>query len=200
MRLALVILLVSIAKVHASPSNLNNSTTPEPPKVEQVVKTEERPVEAEKPKQEEPPRVETPVAVTPPQVAEPKPASNDIPERVFCGSPAQRTWKRPIRENAAIGREMAAAQGWTGNQWDALLELWSCESSWTTTVGNKQGSGAYGIPQALPATKMGNVSKCGAADYLTNPRTQISWGLCYIRDVYGSPVAALQAHYRKNWY
>lgn len=47
---------MSIAKVHASPSNLNNSVQPttEPPKVEQVVKTEERPVQAEKPKQEEP--------------------------------------------------------------------------------------------------------------------------------------------------
>lgn len=117
-------------------------------------------------------------------------------ERVFCGSPSQRNWKNSSASNIAIGRRLASERGWTGTQFDALKELWSCESSWTTTAGNTAGSGAYGIPQSLPASKMSS----HGADYMTNPETQIRWGLDYIQARYGTPQAALAQHYAVNWY
>lgn len=117
-------------------------------------------------------------------------------ERVFCGSPSQRNWKNSNATNIAIGQRLAAERGWTGSQFNALKELWSCESSWTTTAGNTAGSGAYGIPQSLPASKM----VANGADYMTNPETQIKWGLDYIGNRYGNPQTALAQHYAKNWY
>lgn len=117
-------------------------------------------------------------------------------ERVFCGSPKQRNWKNSDASNIAIGQRLAAAKGWTGAQFDALKELWSCESSWGHLKGNTAGSGAYGIPQSLPASKMSS----HGADYMTNPETQIRWGLDYIAARYKSPQAALAWHYAHNWY
>lgn len=122
-----------------------------------------------------------------------------IPARVFCGSPEQFNWKNINTHNAALGRAMAEAKGWTGAQFNALLELFACESSWSHTAGNPS-SGAYGIPQALPAHKMSDTSACGGSGYLTDPQIQIAWGLCYIERRYGTPGNALDTHYQKNWY
>ena len=69
-------------------------------------------------------------------------------------------------------------------QMDCLDKLWTKESQWTTTAENP--SGAYGIPQALPGSKMASV----ADDWQTNPATQIRWGLGYIKGKYGTPCAA----------
>lgn len=127
--------------------------------------------------------------------SKPRPAQQPaIPATVFCVT--QQSMKRPNLANARIGQEMAARRGWTGYEWTALYELWACESSWTHTVWNTAGSGAYGIPQSLPASKMATKGR----DYLTNPRTQISWGLEYIKGRYGSPSAALSFHRANNWY
>ncbi|MCU1542018.1 MAG: hypothetical protein JWM01_2965, partial [Arthrobacter sp.] len=57
-------------------------------------------------------------------------------------------------------------------------------------------SGAYGVVQSLPAEKMASAG----ADYRTNYRTQINWGLTYIEQRYGSPCGALNFHYAHNWY
>ncbi len=124
--------------------------------------------------------------------------SDGIPARVYCGS-HQKNWKNINTYNAGLGRAMAASKGWTGSQFNALLELWACESSWTHTAGNPY-SGAYGIPQALPASKMGDTSACGGAGYLTDAQIQIAWGMCYIERRYGTPIDALNKHYRSNWY
>jgi resuscitation-promoting factor RpfB len=138
-----------------------------------------------------------PVAAIPVVPTTPNVSVDDsgINGRVFCGSPGQRNWKNINTSNAALGRQLAAAKGWTGGQFTALVELWACESSWTTTAGNPY-SGAYGIPQSLPASKMATFG----ADYATNPTTQILWGLNYIAGRYGTPSAALAQHYRANWY
>lgn len=127
---------------------------------------------------------------------EPILADTSIPERLFCGSPQQQTWKIINIENATIGRELAATKGWTGEQWTALLELWACESSWGHLKANYEGSGAFGIAQALPASKMASHGE----DYLTNPKVQILWGLDYIASRYGNPAKALEFHYQNNWY
>lgn len=121
---------------------------------------------------------------------------DQIPERVFCGSPKQRTWKDIDVQNATIGKALASDKGWVGSEWTALLELWACESSWKTLVANYEGSGAYGIPQSLPASKMASHGE----DYLVNPSTQIKWGLDYIANRYKSPSKALEFHYTMNWY
>lgn len=114
--------------------------------------------------------------------------------QVYCST--QGNTKNVNLTNAALGYELASARGWSGEQWSALLELWACESSWTHTVSNYAGSGAYGIPQALPAYRMATHGD----DYLTNPRTQIRWGLDYIANRYGTPTAAMAFHNANNWY
>ena len=85
--------------------------------------------------------------------------------------------------NERLGMQMAAAAGWDASQRYCLDLLWTRESGWQARVWNYQGSGAYGIPQALPASKMA----AAGPDWRTNPATQIRWGLAYIAARYGSP-------------
>jgi transglycosylase-like protein with SLT domain len=80
------------------------------------------------------------------------------------------------------------------SQWGCLLNLWNRESSWIYDAENP--SGAYGIPQALPASKMASAG----SDYLTNPTTQIKWGLGYITQVYGTPCDAWSHEETDGWY
>jgi hypothetical protein len=98
--------------------------------------------------------------------------------------------------NRALGQQMAAdLYGWTGDQWACLDNLWIRESNWRHTAANKS-SGAYGIPQALPGSKM---AKYGD-DWLTNPATQIKWGLAYVKGRYQTPCGAWGAFNDKGWY
>ncbi|MCD4852313.1 hypothetical protein LN996_15970 [Arthrobacter sp. AK01] len=85
--------------------------------------------------------------------------------------------------------------GWSAGEMTALNTLWEKESNWKTTATNAS-SGAYGIVQSLPASKMATAG----ADWQTNYQTQIKWGLNYIKERYGSPSAALAFHLANNWY
>lgn len=85
-----------------------------------------------------------------------------------------------------LGYDMAAARGWTGDNWDALYKLWMKESGWNPDSVNN-GSGACGIPQAYPCSKITDKSAAG----------QITWGLNYIKSRYGTPSAAW-AHFLRN--
>lgn len=98
-------------------------------------------------------------------------------------------------QNMSLGRRMAAAMGWTGPQWQALKNLWTRESGWSTTADNPT-SDAYGIPQSLPGSKMASEG----ADWRTNPATQIKWGLKYIRGRYGNPAGAWAHSQSVGWY
>jgi len=100
-------------------------------------------------------------------------------------------------KNRAIGRTMAAAYGWaTGAEWAALDWLWgTAESNWDNHARNPT-SGAYGIPQALPPSKMGAL----ANPPLSSAAAQIRWGLKYIKQVYGDPVRAAAFHRANNYY
>jgi Transglycosylase SLT domain len=69
-------------------------------------------------------------------------------------------------------------------QWPCLYDLWQQESGWNVYAENP--SGAYGIPQSLPGDKMASAG----ADWQTDPKTQIIWGLGYIQTVYGTPCGA----------
>jgi len=84
-----------------------------------------------------------------------------------------------------IAMAMLGSFGWPSSQFGCLQSLWNAESGWNPTATNPT-SGAYGIPQALPGSKMASAG----ADWQTNPATQIRWGLGYIKQVYGTPCAA----------
>lgn len=136
-----------------------------------------------------------------PRPAAPPPL--EAPDRAWCNS--GRAFKHDaIRwhsayvepthgSTVAIGRAMAAQRGWTGAQWTALYHLWNHESGWRVNATN---GSTWGIPQALPGSKM---AVCGA-DWRTNPVTQIRWGLGYIAGRYSSPTIALAHFYAHNWY
>ena len=95
----------------------------------------------------------------------------------------------------AIGYDMVLARGWDVNQYNCLVALWDRESHWNVYATNKS-SGAYGIPQALPGTKMASVG----VDWQTNPATQIAWGLGYIAGRYGNPCGAWASSQSRGWY
>ena len=85
--------------------------------------------------------------------------------------------------------------GFAEKEYKCLNQLWTQESNWNYKSRNKK-SGAHGIPQALPASKMNVVS----TDWRTNPVTQIRWGLRYISIRYETPCKAWAKHKRSNWY
>lgn len=95
----------------------------------------------------------------------------------------------------AIAAGMVAARGWGSEQYDCLVALWQKESSWNVFAYNAS-SGAYGIPQSLPGSKMASVG----ADWETNPATQITWGLNYIQGRYGEPCGAYASSQSRGWY
>jgi hypothetical protein len=96
----------------------------------------------------------------------------------------------------SIAQELIAANyTWSAKQFTCLDQLWTKESNWNYKARNRV-TGAHGIPQALPATKMEIVG----TDWRTNPVTQITWGLKYIKERYNTPCAAWSKFKRSNWY
>jgi len=90
---------------------------------------------------------------------------------------------------------MEEKYGWGDKQFWCLDGLWTKESNWNYRSSNAR-SGAHGIPQALPASKMEVIG----TDWRTNPVTQISWGLHYIDKRYETPCGAFAKFKRTNWY
>jgi hypothetical protein len=80
-------------------------------------------------------------------------------------------------------------------QFSCLVTVWNRESHWNHKAHNRS-SGAHGIPQALPGSKM----RSAGADWRTNPVTQIKWGLGYIHGRYGNPCGALRHMNSHGWY
>ncbi|MEZ3161289.1 phage tail tip lysozyme [Microbacterium sp. BWT-B31] len=95
----------------------------------------------------------------------------------------------------AIAYDMLLARGWGDDQFACLVALWNKESGWRVSAYNA-GSGAYGIPQALPGSKMASAG----ADWETNPATQIAWGLGYVGGRYGTPCGAWDHSQSTGWY
>jgi hypothetical protein len=94
----------------------------------------------------------------------------------------------------SIGFNMLASFGFASSQWGCLDSLWTRESDWVYNAENA--SGAYGIPQALPGSKMASAG----SDWLTNPATQIRWGLGYIKSIYATPCGAWGHEEADGWY
>ncbi len=104
---------------------------------------------------------------------------------------------RPADPATAQGVGYAAlqARGWGDDQWGCLVALWNKESHWNVYAGN-QSSGAYGIPQAVPGSKMA----AAGPNWQSDPATQIAWGLSYIAGRYGDPCGAWAHSQASNWY
>lgn len=95
----------------------------------------------------------------------------------------------------AFAYSLSGQLGWGQDQYSCLVKLWTRESQWNSSAINKQ-SGAYGIPQALPGTKMASEG----SDWATNPETQIRWGIKYIAGRYKTPCTALVHSNDLGWY
>lgn len=91
--------------------------------------------------------------------------------------------------------DLVISYGWSEYDYECLVKLWNRESGWRPNAVNKK-SGACGIPQSLPCSKM----KSEGSDYKTNGKTQIRWGLKYIKNRYGSPSKAWEHSQQKGWY
>jgi hypothetical protein len=96
--------------------------------------------------------------------------------------------------NKALGQTMCASVGWIGGQWTAFNNIVMAESGWNTLAENP--SGAYGIPQALPGSKMASAG----ANWRTSAGTQIRWMIGYIKGRYKTPEAAWSFHLANGWY
>jgi hypothetical protein len=94
-----------------------------------------------------------------------------------------------------IAEQMLSQFGWSSGQFSCLQPLWALESGWNIYASNP-GSGAYGIPQALPGSKMASAGP----DWQSDAATQIRWGLTYIQGTYGSPCAAWSHEEADGWY
>lgn len=95
----------------------------------------------------------------------------------------------------AIAQDLVAARGWGASEYNCLYQLYQRESGWNVGAENSS-SGAYGIPQALPGSKMAS----HGSDWRTNPATQIAWGLDYISGRYGTPCGAWNHSENNGWY
>jgi hypothetical protein len=119
---------------------------------------------------------------TPPPTKSPSPAGG-------AGDPV------PAGEAQRIARAMLPSYGWTpSSQFGCLVNLWNRESHWNVHASNP--SGAYGIAQAKPGSKMASAGP----DWQNNATTQIKWGLGYIKDRYGSPCGAWAHSQSTGWY
>ena len=94
-----------------------------------------------------------------------------------------------------IAQNLLPEFGFSADQFSCLDSLWTKESGWNPAADNPTSS-AFGIPQALPGSKMASAGP----DWATNPATQIRWGLGYIADVYGTPCSAWSHSQSYNWY
>jgi hypothetical protein len=116
---------------------------------------------------------------------------------------AKKAAERAARKAAAaapgsprqIAQAMLGSFGWPASEFSCLDPLWAHESGWSVSAYNA-GSGAFGIPQALPGSRMASAGP----DWQTNPATQIKWGLEYIKGTYGSPCAAWAHSQATGWY
>jgi hypothetical protein len=110
----------------------------------------------------------------------------------------QRVIDNAKNDPQSAARILMADHGWSSDaQYNCLVNLWNGESDWRWFATNAS-SGAYGIPQSLPASKMAQFG----ADYRTNPLTQIKWGLWYIEMSYGNPCNAWSTWQARSphWY
>ena len=128
-------------------------------------------------------------------VVEPPPEPIPAPEPVVAASTGRSAAVPNPGSAQAYAFQAVAARGWSTDQYNCLVSLWNKESGWRVNAANPS-SGAYGIPQSLPGSKMASAG----SDWQTNPGTQIEWGLGYISGRYGTPCGAWGHSVDVGWY
>jgi hypothetical protein len=127
--------------------------------------------------------------VRPKLMAKGTPPPKPKPSTPSAGDPV------PASEAQRIARSLLPSYGWSpSSQFGCLVNLWNRESGWNVHAANS--SGAYGIPQAKPGSKMASAGP----DWQNNATTQIKWGLGYIKDRYGTPCGAWSHSQSLGWY
>ena len=111
------------------------------------------------------------------------------------GTAVSRTEDISDEDPREIAKALLSEFGFSQDEFGCLDSLYMSESGWRVNADNPSSS-AYGIPQALPGSKMSSAGP----DWATNPVTQIRWGLGYIQDSYGSPCGAWSFKQSHNWY
>ena len=175
------------------------TTTPAPKKEEPVV---EKPAE-ETPKPASAAAATTPTpatAATAAAAAAKAPAAPVAATKSTTPAAQQQVAAAPMAGTSpaaaqSFARSYLAGKGLGEAEFQCLVTLWTKESGWNFQASNPS-SGAYGIPQSLPGSKMASIG----ADWQTNPQTQIIWGVTYIEGRYGSPCGAMAAWTVKGWY
>lgn len=116
---------------------------------------------------------------------------------VYSGATAvwAQTWRQSASGAQAYALQSLGRYGWASSQNTYLVELWNRESNWRWNAQNAS-SGAYGIPQALPASKLA----ANGPDWQNDGQTQVAWGLDYISSRYGTPQAAWSHEQSYGWY
>ena len=118
-----------------------------------------------------------------------------LSQEAESGGQVTRTKDLGSGDPRAVAKALLGEFGFSSAQFSCLDALWTKESGWNVHADNPTSS-AYGIPQALPGSKMSSAG----ADWATNPATQIRWGLGYIATTYGSPCSAWSHSQANNWY
>ena len=126
------------------------------------------------------------------QAAQQQAAQQQAAQQTTAPQPAT---SAPSGSPQQIAEQMLSQFGWSSSQFSCLQPLWALESGWNIYASNP-GSGAYGIPQALPGSKMASAGP----DWQSDAATQIRWGLTYIQGTYGSPCAAWSHEEADGWY
>jgi len=112
-----------------------------------------------------------------------------------AGSAVTVTYDATQGDPRDIARALLSEFGFSSDEMSCLDPLWEGESGWRVDASNPYSS-AYGIPQALPGSKMASAGD----DWETNPVTQIRWGLGYISERYGTPCSAWGFKQGHGWY
>jgi hypothetical protein len=126
------------------------------------------------------------------QAAQQQAAQQQAAQQTTAQQPATSV---PSGSPQQIAEQMLSQFGWSSSQFSCLQPLWALESGWNIYASNPS-SGAYGIPQALPGSKMASAGP----DWQSDAATQIRWGLTYIQGTYGSPCAAWSHEEADGWY
>ena len=121
-------------------------------------------------------------------------ASEADRQAAAAAAAAQAAANTPAAAKAAAQQLASSKYGWGSDQYGCLVNLWQKESGWNYKAYNP--SGATGIPQALPGSKMATAG----SDWATNATTQVAWGLDYIDRAYGTPCSAWGHSQSVNWY
>ncbi|MGB6575593.1 MAG: lytic transglycosylase domain-containing protein [Trebonia sp.] len=129
------------------------------------------------------------------QAAQEQAAQQQATQQAAQQTTAQPATSAPSGSPQQIAEQMLSQFGWSSSQFSCLQPLWALESGWNIYASNPS-SGAYGIPQALPGSKMASAGP----DWQGDAATQIRWGLSYIQGTYGSPCAAWSHEEADGWY